>query len=130
MNKLKSLIVSQRHHEGLGSIEAECGGNIFRLLVFESHKQRENGDEAYMIIKESEIAISKSNPVDISISNRIESVIVGINKGAILCEVVLDFNGQKLASIITIESAQRLDLKVGDRVYALIKANEIYLEDI
>lgn len=130
MNKLKATALSQRHHEGLGSIEALCGGKIFRLLVFENQPNRNDGDTIYLIIKESEIAVSISEPHDISISNRIESTIVSLKKGEILCEIELLFEGQKLTSIITIESAARLRLQVGGTVYALIKANEIYLEDV
>ncbi len=130
LNKLSAVIVSQRHSGGLASIETSCGGYPFRLLVFENQKTREDGDETYLIIKESEIAISKTNPTDISISNRIECQIVDIKKGEILCEIELGFNSQKLVSMITVDSANRLELSVGDNVYALIKANEIYLESI
>lgn len=130
MNRLKAVITSQRHHGGLGSIETLCGNKAFKLLVFEKQKNRENGDSVYLIIKESEIAVSKTNQNDISISNRIESTITNLNKGEILCEIELEFDGHKLVSIITIESAERLDLKIGDKVYAMIKANEIYLEDV
>lgn len=130
MNKLKASVLSQRHHGGLGNIEASCDGNIFRLLVFENQKGREDGEDIYLIIKESEVMISTSAPCDISISNRIESTITNVKKGEMLCEVELEFGRQKLVSIITIESAERLDLKVGNKAYALIKATEVYLEDI
>jgi len=98
--------------------------------VFENQKGREDGEDIYLIIKESEVMISTSAPCDISISNRIESTITNVKKGEILCEVELEFGRQKLVSIITIESAERLDLKVGNKAYALIKATEVYLEDI
>ncbi len=123
-------MLSQRHHEGLGSIEALCGDKIFKLLVFENQPNRNDGDTIYLIIKESEIAVSTSEPSDISIANRIKSTIVNLKKGEILCEIGLEFEGQKLTSIITIESAERLGLQVGNTAYALIKANEIYLEDV
>jgi molybdopterin-binding protein len=98
--------------------------------VFENQKTREDGGEVFLVIKESEIAISKNKPADISISNRIECAIQNIKKGEILCEIELEFGGQKLVSMITVESANRLELSVGDTVYALIKANEIYLESL
>lgn len=129
LNKLQATVVSQRHSGGLGSIEALCGESVFRLLVFENNALRNDGDTVYLVIKESEIALSRSNHADMSISNRIKSTIKSVKKGEILCETELDFEGQKLVSIITIESAERLGLQVGDTVYALIKANEIYLED-
>ena len=130
LNKLKATIKHQKHAGGLGRIEAMSGGYLFRLLVFEDAPTRRDNDEVYLLIKESEIALSKDKPVGLSISNQVECVISEIKKGEILCESTLLFAEQKLVSMITSESIERLSLGVGDTVYALIKANEIYLESI
>ncbi|MGE4399184.1 MAG: molybdopterin-binding protein [Campylobacterales bacterium] len=130
MNKLKAKVVNEKYSDGLGRIEALCGDYLFRLLVFGQNSPLRSKDEAYLLIKESEVAISKSKHTDISISNRIECRIGSLQKGTILCEIGLEFNGEKLTSIITTESTERLGLNVGDTVFALIKANEIYIEEI
>lgn len=130
MNKLKAKIVSEKYSDGLGRIEALCGDYLFRLLVFGQNGALRNKNEAYLLIKESEVAISKSKHTDISISNRIECRVTSIQKGTILCELGLEFNDERLTSIITTESTERLGLTVGETVFALIKANEIYLEEI
>jgi molybdopterin-binding protein len=130
LNKLKAVIVAQKHANGLGRIEAMSGGYLFRLLVFEDKCERQTGDAVYLLIKESEIALSKNRPVDLSISNQIECKIGQIKRGEILCESLLHFADEKLSSMITTESVDRLGLNEGDTVYALIKANEIYLDSI
>jgi molybdopterin-binding protein len=130
MNKLRALIKNQKHAQGLTRIEAMCGEYLFRLLIFEDIETQRVGQEAYLLIKESEIAISTAKLTDISISNRIECEVVIIKMGEILCELEMSFGGQKLYSIITAESTQRLEISAGDKIYALIKANEIYLEGI
>lgn len=130
MNRLRATIKYQKHSGGLGRIEAMGGGYLFRLLVFEDMPIRQDDSEVNLLIKESEIAISKHKPVDISISNQVECIIRSINSGEMLCEVVLGFGECTLVSMITSESAARLGLCVGDRVFALIKANEIYLETL
>jgi len=130
LNRLKATITSQKHASGLARIEAMCGDYLFRLLVFEDTPTRKDGESIYLLIKESEIALSKHKPIDISISNRVECKIKALKKGEILCESRLAFGDQTISSIITTESAERLGLNAGDTVYALIKANEIYLESI
>ncbi len=130
MNKLKATIKHQRHSGGLGRIEAMSGDYLFRLLVFEDAPTRDDGGEVYLLVKESEIALSKSRPVGLSISNQLECTIKEIGRGEILCELSLSFGGENLSSMITTESVDRLGLRIGDTVYALIKANEIYLENI
>ena len=130
MNKLKAKIVSQKYSHGLSRVEALCGGYLFRLLIFAQNNSQQETDETYLLIKESEVAISKSKHSDISISNQIECRIKTIAQGEMLCEIGLEFDSQTLTSIITAESTQRLGLSIGDTVFALIKANEIYLESI
>lgn len=130
MNKLKAVIKYQKHSSGLTRIEAMCGEYLFRLLIFEDTAIERVGQGAYLLIKESEIAVSKVKLDEISISNRLECEVVAIEKGEMLCELEMTFDGIGLKSIITANSADRLGIKVGDKLYALIKANEIYLESI
>lgn len=130
MNKLKAVIRHQKHSSGLTRIEAMCGEYLFRLLIFEDAAHERDGHEAYLLIKESEIAVSKTKINDISISNRVECEVTALKMGEMLCEIGMAFGGSSLTSIITAESAERLGIKVGDKLYALIKANEIYLESI
>ena len=81
-----------------------------------------------MVIKESEIAISKIKPIDISISNKPECKVTKIVSGEMLAQIYLQLGSASISSIITSESIQRLGIREGDTVCALIKANEIYLE--
>ncbi|RMD45877.1 MAG: transporter, partial [Aquificota bacterium] len=67
---------------------------------------------------------------EISLSNRIETTVKDIKKGKILTQLRLSFSNKEITSIITTESAKRLNLKVGDKVVAFIKANEVSLMEI
>jgi molybdopterin-binding protein len=130
MNKLKAIVKHQKHINGLTRIEAMCGEYLFRLLIFEDAQINRDGKDVYLIIKESEIAVSKSKLNDISISNRVECTVENVNIGEMLCEITMSFAGETIRSIITAESVQRLNIAPQEKLYALIKANEIYLESI
>ena len=128
LNKLQGIIEGQKHSSGITRIEVMSEGYLFRLLVFEEQPKNRLGKTVFLVIKESEIAISKTKPIDISISNKPECKVTKIVSGEMLAQIYLQLGSASISSIITSESIQRLGIREGDTVCALIKANEIYLE--
>ena len=61
----------------------------------------------------------------ISGRNKLEATVKEVVKGAVMAKVVMDFKGTELVSVITVDSVEDLDLKVGDKVTALVKATEM-----
>ena len=62
----------------------------------------------------------------LSARNMIKSRITIINAGSVNTEVVMETSGgEVIVAIITKESAENLDLKVGKQVYAVIKASNV-----
>ena len=129
LNKLQGIIEGQLHSSGITRIEVMSEGYLFRLLVFEEQPKNRLGKTVFLVIKESEIAISKIKPIDISISNKPECIVSKIVCGDMLAQIYLQIGTETISSIITSESLHRLGIAEGERVYALIKANEIYLEN-
>lgn len=64
----------------------------------------------------------------ISARNTLKGKIVKVVKGAVNAEVVLELTGgDQITSIITIESAEKLDLQEGKEAYAIIKASNVMM---
>ena len=63
-----------------------------------------------------------------SIRNRIPGTILEITSDKVLTEVVLDTTVGPVAAVITTRSVNELGLKVGDSVYALVKATNVSVE--
>jgi molybdopterin-binding protein len=61
----------------------------------------------------------------LSYSNQLSARVKAIESGELLARIVLDISGNRLESLITIASSERLGLKVEDEVTALVKATEI-----
>lgn len=78
-----------------------------------------------LLFAETEVALAKNLSGLISMRNRINATVVSVERGSILAKVVLDVGGSRVVSIITSRSSTKLDLKPGDRVEALVKANEM-----
>ena len=85
------------------------------------------GDTAYAIIKASFVMVAKDKPTNISTRNIIETKVLEVKNGMVNSELKLGMGHQVLTAVITEEATEDLDFKVGDKVYALIKANFVIL---
>jgi molybdopterin-binding protein len=82
-------------------------------------------------IKPSYVAIGKGKLGDISYSNQLKAVVDSIKSGKLLSHISLRLEDSTiLESVITKESANRLGIKEGDEVTALIKASEVSISEL
>ena len=63
-----------------------------------------------------------------SVRNRLRGTIEKIVSDNVVSEVVIRTAAGSIASIITTASVQRMNLKEGDDVFAIIKATEVSVE--
>ena len=83
------------------------------------------GKQAIFLFKASSVIVSKNNHIKLSATNQINGVVSEIKDGAVNAEVIIDAKGSKISAVITKESVNGMDLKVGDNVTAIIKATQI-----
>jgi molybdopterin-binding protein len=65
--------------------------------------------------------------MQLSARNQFPGTVKSVKLGAIMAEVVIDVGGRELVSEISKASAERLGLKTGDAVTAIIKATEVMI---
>ena len=64
----------------------------------------------------------------ISARNVLKGKIIKVTSGAVYTEIVLELpGGEQLVSMISKESATKLDLKSGKSAYAVIKASNVMI---
>jgi len=64
----------------------------------------------------------------ISARNRLTGTITQVKKGAVMAQVTVDIGGgNTVTSAIFVDSAEDLDLKVGDKVSAVIKSTDVMI---
>jgi molybdopterin-binding protein len=64
----------------------------------------------------------------LSARNLLKAKVTKITMGAVNAEVELELgDGQKIISIITINSVKRLGLEVGKAAYAMVKASSVMI---
>jgi molybdopterin-binding protein len=63
----------------------------------------------------------------ISARNQIKGTVTNITRGEATANVVIDANGLRLVSSITVEAVQELGLREGSKVTAIVKASDVIL---
>ena len=120
----------------LGAVNAEVlikikSGNTLVSII--TNTATENleinvGDEVIAVIKSSNVLLSTEANLKISARNTLKGEIETINQGEINSEVVINIgNEDKVVTVITTSSIKNMNLKVGSKVDAIIKASDIMI---
>jgi molybdate transport system regulatory protein len=130
MNKLSGKIIQIQQSGSILLVDIDVDGHGFSALLIESAAQPEwlqTGKTIELIFKETEVSLAKNLSGLISTRNRMECTVQQIKRSDLLSMVVLQFHQHTITSAITTRSVDLLELKNGDKVEALVKANEISL---
>ena len=130
MNKLPATITAIQQSGTILLVDAEVSGQVFSALLIESINRPEwleVGKLVDLVFKETEVSLAKNLEGQISTRNRMNCTVLKINRGELLSMITLQFNGFTIASAITTRAVNSLQLKVGDEIDALVKANEVSL---
>jgi molybdate transport system regulatory protein len=63
----------------------------------------------------------------ISARNKIPAKVVSVEKEGLVAKIRLEIDPSTLTSIITSEAVERLDIKEGDDVFAIVKSTEVLI---
>lgn len=72
-------------------------------------------------------AVPASRGVELSARNQLRGRILGLRGDGIMAEVRLEIGGQELVAVITRSSVDRMKLRVGQEVLAVIKSTEVMI---
>ncbi len=130
MNKLTGKISKIQQSGAILLVDVDVDGHGFSAMLIESATQPEwlqTGNTIELVFKETEVSLAKNLSGMISMRNRMKCTVLQIERGELLSKVSLQFQKYTITSAITTRSVNSLDLKIGDEVEALVKANEVSL---
>jgi molybdate transport system regulatory protein len=133
MNRLRGKITGIESNGHVSLVDVAVGGDTFSAILLETpqgSRYLAAGNVVTVLFKETEVSLAKNLSGQISLRNRLRATVKKIRHGEILCEVLLDYHGQPLTSIITSRAVQRLELQEAEEVEALVKANEVSLMEV
>lgn len=130
MSKLVVRVKSIRNHQNLNIIEFSYMDNILKMMSLDLNSDIKVGKSVELLIKPTNVTISKGLIGDISLSNRILTTIEKLENGELLSSILLKTGEFTLESIITKDSSIAMNLQENDRVTALIKASDISISKV
>lgn len=130
MNKLYGRITAIESNDHVSLVDVEVAGDSFTATLLETPEDSpylKVGNRVAVLFKETEVSLAKNLSGMISLRNRLRARVVEVRSGVILSEVVMEYHGHPISSIITTRSIKRMDIKPGDELEAMVKANEMSL---
>ncbi len=65
--------------------------------------------------------------MELSARNSLRGTVKSVKLGSVMAEVIVDVSGQEVVAAITRSSVERMGIKEGDQVYAVVKATEVMI---
>ena len=105
-----------------------------RIVAVITHESQENiglkvGSEVWALVKASWVILSTDDSgIKLSVRNRLCGTISRLTKGQVNSDVMLTLaGGNTVSAIVTNDSIEQMDLKVGAKACALFKASSVIL---
>ena len=125
MNTIKASITEIKRHQNVSALSFDALGSTMNMVALELDDTLQIGREVILTAKATNISLAKEIESQMSISNQLQGVVQELTNGIILCSVKVRVQSTLLESIITQNSAVKMDIKVGDKIIVLIKASDV-----
>ncbi|WP_299434732.1 TOBE domain-containing protein [uncultured Maribacter sp.] len=83
-----------------------------------------------LLFKETEVIIGTGDLLNLSIQNRITGTIKQLKKGTLLSNILVYTTLGDVAAIVATDAIEKLQLKEGLNITAMVKLNEIMLSEV
>jgi len=124
---IKAKISAIEQNDGVSVFEFSAENLSLKMLSLENLQNLKIGDEVLLNFKSSDVFVATSPLLNCSVSNEIKAEISNIQKGQITSSLHLNAGKFEFESIITTASLKRLNLALGDQIYAYVKATSLYI---
>lgn len=131
INKIEGEIVYIKNGSNISYVSLNTAIGIFSALLIETPEDvnyLKIGKKVNVVFNASSVCISKDPLKNISVSNVFPAEVKSIETSEVLSLITLENNNIQIKSMITQFSAQRLNLKINDHIYFLVKATDVMLE--
>ncbi|MBN2816318.1 MAG: TOBE domain-containing protein [Campylobacterales bacterium] len=130
MNRVRATVKSIQSVEKLNIVSFEYFTQTLSMMSLELGENIQPGTTVQLGFKSTAVGIAKEFVGGLSYSNRLPATIDLIEKGELLSSISLKLDDTYIESVITTASLLRMQLREGDSVEALIKASEVFIEEV
>jgi molybdate transport system regulatory protein len=114
-------IITVRGGKSQGTFLTDLGRKL--LAEYETNKQIINetiGDETAW----------ENVSFKLSARNQLPGKVLEVEKNGLVCKITIEMEPSIITSVVTEEAVEKLDIKPGDRIYAVIKSTEVMVAKI
>ena len=130
MNKIEASVKDIQNLDSLYIVTFEWNGAPIKMVSLDLDHVLKPGSNVLLGVNFTSVAVAKELKGALSYTNQLDGKIVEIERGALLSIVVLSYGESRIESLLLSESVERLDLKTGDDVTMIIKANDIFMLEV
>jgi len=130
MNSITATITRIDTVENLNIVQFDVQGDSLTMMSLDLGNAVHVGAVVKLAVKATNIAIGKNIGGSLSYANQLPCIVEKIDNGVLLSAVTLKHFDTALEAVITADSLKQMDLHAGEKVTALIKASEIYIQEI
>ena len=124
---IKAKISAIEQNDGVSVFEFSAENLSLKMLSLENLQNLKIGDEVWLGFKSSDVFVATSPLLNCSVSNEIKAQISDIQRGQTTSSLHLNAGEFEFESIISTSSLKRLNLALGDQIYAYVKATSLYI---
>ncbi len=125
MNVLQGKISHIKTCDEISQVSVDVGGIVFSSILIDADSMNlKTNDNVDILFKETEVLVATKLSC-VSARNAFFGEVLEIQQGEILSEISFAFQKGIIKSIITTNSLQALDIKIGDEFLWFVKANEV-----
>jgi len=134
MNTITAEILTIENLENLNLLHAQTQRDKLTMMSLELNPSITQGSIVKLAIKPTNIMLANENSAidatKLSCENMLNATITQIEKGTLLCSVTLEYLQNTFEAIITLNAANAMKLQEGQNVTMLIKASDLYIQEI
>jgi molybdopterin-binding protein len=136
MSQLIATIENIESVESLNIVTFKCNGETLKMMSLDLHESVQIEKKVILACKPTSVALAKPTvgrqefSEMLSYANQIKVKISSMDVGVLLSSIKLQFGDFVLESIITSASVERMELNENDELLALIKANELSIQEV
>ncbi len=136
MSKLIATVKNIESVDELNIVTFICNDETLKMMSLDLNDTVQIGKRVVLACKPTSVALAKPTMDHnefsemLSYANQIKVKIVSMDVGQLLSSIKLQFGDFFLESIMTSASVQRMNLNENDELLALIKANELSIQEV
>ncbi len=136
MSKLIATVKDIESVDELNIVTFICNNETLKMMSLDLNDSIQIGKRVVLACKPTSVALAKPKMDNkefsemLSYANQIKVKIASMDVGVLLSSIKLQFGDVSLEAIITSASVQKMKLNEKDELLALIKANELSIQEV